>query len=61
MRKHMLTELWMGDDIGDVWIAAESDGGYSKSLVLEHLTCFLPGTMALGEGIATSQPSLYPT
>lgn len=48
LRKHMLTELWMGNDIGDVWIAAESEGGYSKSLVLEHLTCFLPGTMALG-------------
>eukprot|EP00198_Chlamydomonas_reinhardtii_P010757 XP_001700094.1 alpha-1,2-mannosidase [Chlamydomonas reinhardtii] len=48
MRRHMLTELWMGPDIGEVWIAAENDAGASRNLVLEHLTCFLPGTMALG-------------
>ncbi len=48
MRKHMLTQLWMGDDIGDIWIVAENDNGAYRQNVLEHLTCFLPGTMALG-------------
>ncbi|GIL55013.1 hypothetical protein Vafri_10677 [Volvox africanus] len=56
MRKHMLTQLWMGEDIGDVWIAAENDNGQIRINVLEHLTCFLPGTMALGHmyGINTA-------
>ncbi|KXZ54812.1 hypothetical protein GPECTOR_4g883 [Gonium pectorale] len=56
MRKHMLTKLWMGDDIGDVWIVADNDNGVSRQNVLEHLTCFLPGTMALGHmyGINTA-------
>ncbi|KAG2490849.1 hypothetical protein HYH03_010767 [Edaphochlamys debaryana] len=48
MRRHMLTDLWMGDDIGMISIVAESDSGMSRQLLLEHLTCFLPGTMALG-------------
>jgi hypothetical protein len=48
MRQRMLTQIWMGEDIGDAWIAADNDGGQVKTLVLEHLTCFLPGTMALG-------------
>ncbi|EFJ41245.1 alpha-1,2-mannosidase [Volvox carteri f. nagariensis] len=56
MRKHMLTQLWMGEDIGDVWIVAENDGGRTRSNILEHLTCFLPGTIALGHmyGINTA-------
>lgn len=52
MRKYMLTELWMGEDTGSIWIAADVDGwapNLRKTLILEHLTCFLPGTMALGE------------
>ncbi|KAG2434808.1 hypothetical protein HXX76_007693 [Chlamydomonas incerta] len=58
MRRHMLTELWMGPDIGEIWIAAENDAGASRNLVLEHLTCFLPGTMALGYmyGVNTGGP-----
>lgn len=57
MRKHMLTELWMGDEIGSIWIAADLEGIGSKTLVLEHLTCFLPGTIALGHmyGVHTGE------
>ncbi|GFR50049.1 hypothetical protein Agub_g12100 [Astrephomene gubernaculifera] len=53
MRRHLLREVWAGPELGSQWMVAERQGPREEkfavtTLMLDHLTCFLPGTLALG-------------
>lgn len=56
LRKHLLNQLWMGDDLGYVLVVMSGIGEnivnstkIQQVMELQHLACFVPGMLVLGE------------